>query len=320
MRTKNLIFSHKSDIDGMGCVVLFKLAFEDEDNTVDYVLCEGHNIDKVFKGYFLSQKLLLYDRIYVTDLHLNEENLSLIDSNNILKSRVKVIDHNNYALKYNKYDFVTVREKHSNGMDACATTLLFEHLRKQKLINVTISSAEFCEATRRQDTGIWKTELSQGCIENPARDLSILFGAIGQEKYIDIMCGKLRSKRKTITFFNEEEMNIVNEKTRAIASRIKKYLETIKVKMISGKKAGIFHIRYEDRNELAQYIREHKDDFDLEFIVLIPEDKNTISLRNIDPTCNVGVIAENLHGKGHFGAAGINITNEYKDELLRIFG
>ena len=37
---KTLIFSHVSDIDGIGGVVLAKLAFSD----VDYVLCETFNL------------------------------------------------------------------------------------------------------------------------------------------------------------------------------------------------------------------------------------------------------------------------------------
>lgn len=37
---KVLLFTHKSDIDGMGNVVLAKLSFSE----VDYVLCETFNL------------------------------------------------------------------------------------------------------------------------------------------------------------------------------------------------------------------------------------------------------------------------------------
>lgn len=317
MITKNLIFSHKSDIDGMGCVVLTKLALEEKDSKVDYVLCEGHNIDEVFEKYFLSQKLILYDRIFVTDLHLNEDNLKLIESNNILKSKVKVIDHNDYALRYNNYDFVNIQIKLDNGLDSCATTLLYNYYIKEGLLQYNDGISKFCEATRRQDTGTWKLALDEHNT-NYARDLSILFGAIGQDRYIDIMYNKLRSN--DLFFLDEPERNIVYHKGEIIKARVTSYLKDMKIKDISGKKAGIFRILYEDRNELAQYIRNNQEEYKVDFIVLIPYDKNTISLRNINPECNVGKIAETMNGKGHFGAAGINLTDSNKDELLHLFG
>lgn len=317
MITKNLIFSHKSDIDGMGCVVLAKLALEeDASSKVDYVLCEGHNIDEVFEKYFLSQKLILYDRILVTDLHLNEDNLKRIDSNNTLKSKVKVIDHNDFALRYNNYDFVNIQTKLDNGLDSCATTLLYNYFLNEGLLKSNACISRFCEATRKQDTGTW--ELTVEGQANYARDLSILFGAIGQDRYIDIMYNKLRTNN--LFFLDEPEQNIVYHKGELIKARIALYLREMKVKEIAGRKAGIFKIRYDDRNELAQYIRNNKEKYEVDFIVLIPSDKNSISLRNINPDCNVGKIAETMYGKGHFGAAGINITDSNKEELLQLFG
>ena len=58
---KNLIFSHKSDIDGMGGVVLLKLAQEN----VDYVLCETFNVNTKFKNYYLDKTIYDYDNIYI---------------------------------------------------------------------------------------------------------------------------------------------------------------------------------------------------------------------------------------------------------------
>mgnify|MGYP006990151888 FL=1 len=44
---KILLFTHKSDIDGMGNVVLAKLAFEE----VDYVLCETFLLQQEIAKY-----------------------------------------------------------------------------------------------------------------------------------------------------------------------------------------------------------------------------------------------------------------------------
>ena len=59
---KILIFTHRSDIDGMGGVVLSKLAFDE----VDYVLCESLNLQDRMREYFDSGAIYKYDRVFVT--------------------------------------------------------------------------------------------------------------------------------------------------------------------------------------------------------------------------------------------------------------
>ena len=76
LNKKVIIFSHGSDIDGVNCVVLAKLAF----NQIDYVLAP--NIEKleiIFREYIESNKLIQYDNIYVTDLALYEPALSMVN-------------------------------------------------------------------------------------------------------------------------------------------------------------------------------------------------------------------------------------------------
>ena len=56
---KVLLFTHKSDIDGMGNAVLAKLAFAD----VEYVLCETINLQKEIKKYF--ECIRIFDSKYI---------------------------------------------------------------------------------------------------------------------------------------------------------------------------------------------------------------------------------------------------------------
>lgn len=63
---KVLLFSHKSDIDGMGNVVLTKLAFE----YVDYVLCETFNLQNEISAFIEDSSIYNYDMIFITDLWL----------------------------------------------------------------------------------------------------------------------------------------------------------------------------------------------------------------------------------------------------------
>ena len=71
---KVLIFTHKNDIDGMGNAILSKLAFDN----VDYILCETFDlIDKV-NECINTNKIYEYDKIFITDLCLDEKTLSYI--------------------------------------------------------------------------------------------------------------------------------------------------------------------------------------------------------------------------------------------------
>ncbi len=78
---KVLIFTHKSDIDGMGGAILAKLAFE----SVDYVLCETFNLQNEITKYYENNSIYNYDMIFVTDMWLEEPTLSKVANDEKLK-------------------------------------------------------------------------------------------------------------------------------------------------------------------------------------------------------------------------------------------
>ena len=65
---KILLFTHKNDIDGMGNVILAKLAFND----IDYVLCETFELHDKVKEFIDTNKIYEYDNIFITDLCLDK--------------------------------------------------------------------------------------------------------------------------------------------------------------------------------------------------------------------------------------------------------
>ena len=87
MKNKILIFSHLSDIDGMGGVVLAKLAFGD----VDFVLCETFNLLDKIKEKIADQSIYEYDQIFITDMWLEDPEVIWQDPK--LKDKVLVFDH-----------------------------------------------------------------------------------------------------------------------------------------------------------------------------------------------------------------------------------
>ena len=86
---KVLLFTHKNDIDGMGNVVLSKLAFDD----LDYELCGTFDLIGRVKEYIESKKIYEYDKIFITDLCLDEETLFRISNDEEIKDKIQIIDH-----------------------------------------------------------------------------------------------------------------------------------------------------------------------------------------------------------------------------------
>lgn len=106
---KTIIFSHESDIDGIGCVILSKLAF----NNVQYVLAPNvEKLEAIFREYLKSNKLNEFDRIFVTDLALYDPSLTMVATSN-LKDKVLVFDHHKRAIEenLNRYSFTTIIER-----------------------------------------------------------------------------------------------------------------------------------------------------------------------------------------------------------------
>ena len=183
---KVLLFSHESDIDGMGSVVLSKLAFSD----FDYVLASTpKGLELKFRDYINDKVLYNYDNIYITDLSLENPSLEMVANDDILKNRVKVFDHHDGAIKngLNKYDFTFIEEIDKNGVKRCGTEIFYKYLLDNNYLKRTESLDKFVEFTRLEDTWEWKKNNTP-----EAHDLSILFSNIGIINYIESMYSKLK--------------------------------------------------------------------------------------------------------------------------------
>lgn len=118
---KVLLFTHKSDIDGMGGVVLARIAFDN----VDYILCETFNLQKEIEKYYNNKSIYNYDMIFVTDLWLEDPMLTKVANDEKLKGKFFVFDHHKSALEgdYNRYSFTTIKISNNNGL--CSGTSLY---------------------------------------------------------------------------------------------------------------------------------------------------------------------------------------------------
>jgi oligoribonuclease NrnB/cAMP/cGMP phosphodiesterase (DHH superfamily) len=307
---KILLFTHKSDIDGMGNAVLAKLAFDD----VDYILCEGYNLQSEVLKFYEDESIYNYDLIFVTDLWLEEPTLGKVANDEKLKNKFFIFDHHESALKgnFNKYSFATIRISDELGL-CSGTSLFYEYLVSNGLILADNKAIEdFSELTRKYDTWEWKNKYND---EMP-HELSLLFDSVGGEGYIELMYQKLLQENVKGFSFNKLEIMLINNKINQVQEKVSNYAKQVVYKEIFGLKAGIVFIDYEYRNDLAEYFR--KNNFDMDFAMLISLDNGSISYRSIKDDVNVRLVAEAMGGRGHDKAAGSPIDENQKKEIIRI--
>ncbi len=296
---KVLLFSHGSDIDGMGSIIISKLFF----NT-DYHYSEIHNLDEQILEEIKSKNIYKYDYIFITDLTPKNETLDIIEKDKELINKLVVIDHHqtNYN-RANNYSFVNITINNDKGQ-ACATSLFYEYLVNSKLIKENKVIEYYTELTRLEDTWEWTIKNN-----NLAHNLSHLFNILGRDKYVELMINKLKEKEFSI---NSTEQLLIDSKINDINKHIQEYLKYKKDIILNNHKGILVIIDYEYRNDLPEYL--NNNDYDYEFAMMVCFNHNSISFRSIT-NCNVREIAEQFGGGGHNKASSCYIN----DKLDKIY-
>ena len=307
---KIIIFSHESDIDGLGSIVLSKIAFKN----FDYELFPNpEKLELTFRKYIENNKLDKYDKIFITDLSLSEPSLTMVANSN-LKDKVLVFDHHIQAINdnLNKYSFTKIIEK-ENNIKTCGTELFYKYLIDNKFIKKKKIIDTFVEYTRLEDTWEWKQK------NKKSHDLAILFNSIGIDKYIDIMTNKLLNNYKFT--YTKEGRKIINNKKKEYNQILKKYIkETECFYDEYNNKYGIVYADYEYRNEIAESFKKNNK-YNIKYIIIVALDKGEYgqkSYRSVLENFDVNFIA-NIHGGGgHPSAAAVNISKEQKEIALSL--
>lgn len=307
---KRLLFSHKSDIDGMGEVILSIIAFGD----IEYILCNNvSDLENKFLDEFNSGRLYDYDIIYITDLSLRKNVAQMAYSDEKLKDKLYIFDHHETALAdgLNNYPNCTVKIENEKGT-MCATQIYYEYLLEKGFIHRSVILDEFVEMVRREDVWEWKKYNDQS-----SHDLAILFNVIGYSKYIETMKNKIMNNLDSHFFFNDEEIETIEDKKKLTAIKVQSFLKDIRKTTIDEIKVGICFIIYEYRNEVGDYLKENKDKYDIDVVAMIALDNNQVSLRSTHGNGYARKVAEKFGGGGHDNAAAIPITDEIKDKIIK---
>ena len=297
---KVLLFTHGSDIDGMGSIIISKNFFDD----VNYHFCERNDLDNQIINSIETKEIYQYDVVFVTDLCPSNELLNQIVNDKKISSKFIVIDHHKTCLNMvEDFPFVHITIEDGKGQ-CCATSLFYEYLLRNYQLEKKEILDTYSELTRQEDTWEWKKNNNI-----LAHNLSHLYNIIGRDKYIEEMVSKLKNNKKF--FLTDQEIILIDSKLSEIDRAMNNYTTCIKDIEYKDKKGALVFIEYQYRNELPEYLKNHHYNYD--FAMMVCMDHHSISFRSIND-CNVREIAEEYGGGGHDKAAACNLRE--KEELI----
>jgi uncharacterized protein len=301
------LLSH-NDLDGVGCGILAKLAFGDK-ASVRYNSIGGLNrevewfLDQVDEGKIKDTLL------FVTDLSVNEENEKRLDEFFQAGGKLQLIDHHKTALHFNDYEWGRVIVETDEGLTS-ATSLLYEYLVENKLIEESDAVREFVELVRQYDTWEWEENNNQ-----EAHRLNALFFLLSIDEFEEKMIERLSKSERF--FFDDFEQRILDMEDDKIGRYIRRKRRELVQMEVDDYFAGIvFAESYHSElgNELG------KDNPHLDYIAIINMGSRRMGFRTIHDDVDVSEVANDFGGGGHAKASGCTLTEEaYQRFVLESF-
>ncbi|CAG7629099.1 DHH family phosphoesterase [Paenibacillus allorhizosphaerae] len=289
-----LLYTH-NDLDGVGCGIVAKCAFG-EKVEIRYNSVGGLNLQ--VERFLEKGKKKNY--LFITDLSVNEANERGIDEFVKSGGKVKLIDHHKTALHFNEYSWGIVQVEYDNGKLASATSLFYEYLIQNGLLQPTKSLQQFVELVRLYDTWEWERHG-----ELQAKRLNDLFYMVSIEEFEEKMVERLAGDAAfSFDEFEEKILDLEEEKIERYVRRKKR--EIVQAK-IHDHYVGIVHAESyhsELGNELG------RENPHLDYIAIMNMGGKKISFRTIHDHIDVSEIAGRYGGGGHAKAAGCSMTEE----------
>lgn len=308
----NVLLITHNDLDAGGCAVLTKMAFQN----VDIHYCHYKNVDERIQKLIFSNKIFEYDKVYITDISVNNETADLID--NLLSEKVVLIDHHNSEKeRLKKYNWAIVETFHldimgSNELKASsATTLLYNYFLLHNLLNIQYKEVlkEFVEHVRLFDTWEW-----EALDYDKPKNINNLFYLRGKEWFLDRF-----TKNHSIIFDETEQLLIDIEEEKFKNYYLAKCKQIFEMRFENYAVGVVFADQYvsELGNKLAKKYP------NLDFIALVDMAHSKISLRGVKKDkIDLGSFAKKFGGGGHPSASSfnfdINLTQEFMNKTLQL--
>lgn len=303
------LFTH-TDLDGIGCVILAKLAFED----VDVEYCNYNDVNQKVEKFYIASSKNHYDKAFITDISVSESVAKIIEyySDDKFYPEIKLLDHHKTALWLNEYDWATVETHMTEDMKESGTSLFLDYIKEilweQGKRQVSIQN--FVKIVRLYDSWEWKEQN-----DDIPKKWNDLFKILGRDRFIKKIISIILQNDGI--YFSETDELLLELEQDKIDKYVKKKNEYIIKKEILGYKAGIvFADRY--ISELGNRLSELNPNLD--FIAMINPDY-AVSYRTIKNDVDVSEIAKHFGGGGHPKASRSPVSGDleidYIDKLFK---
>ena len=288
------LFTH-TDLDGVGCAILAKLAFG---NNVSITYCNSPN---ALEDELLTNDLSSYDYVFITDLSFTQQCMLY---ENLSPSKFMLIDHHKTAEWLNDYDFANVHVKYKNKL-TCGAELFYNYLLKKNLIS---SRHFFVEQVRLYDTWDW-TKFNN----DTPKYLNDLLYVKGISEFVDMYVDRLkRHDVSALTIFNGDDLKMLAYEQKQIDNYLNKKCASATEIIFANHKCMLsFADRYQ--SILGNKMCTLKDDVNM--AVLVNIDEGIVSLRSVGDI-DVAEIAKQYGGGGHKNAAGFKLTEDIKEYIF----
>jgi oligoribonuclease NrnB/cAMP/cGMP phosphodiesterase (DHH superfamily) len=295
------LFTH-TDLDGVGCAILAKIAFGSE---VDIDYCNYNEInDKV--NDFIITELESDDMVHITDISVSDELANDIEANS---NQFYLLDHHPTALELNKYKWCKVTiEDIFTGLKTSGTELYYNWLVENGYLDKSGALDKFVEVVRDYDTWRWATLGNSGTICKQVNDLLYLYG---REEFITWCMSQIHDA--TFPALYAADKLVLDLKQKEIDDYVESKDKQLFTSPMCGKICGfVFAEKYfsELGNRLCKLHPE------IDFIAMIDMD-GTVSYRTVKDDIDLGKdVASLFGGGGHPKAAGSRFPDKVKLKLI----
>lgn len=286
------LFTH-TDLDGVGCAILAKLAFGEE---VDISYCNYDDINENIMNYLNNNDDSL-SYIYITDISVNEEVAELLDK----RGGVVLLDHHPTALGLNKYSWCKVMVEDLNGVKTSGTKMFYHWLVMNGCLNEELETNEalsrFAELVRNYDTWRWSELGEEGVICKQVNDLMYLYG---RDKFITWCISEIHDEVFP-RLYSADEL-LLNTKQKEIDEYVEEKNEQLFTSPMCGRVCGfVFAEKYV--SELGNRLCKMHPEID--YVAMIDMGSKTVSYRTVKDDIDLGKdVAQLFGGGGHPKAAG----------------
>ena len=298
------LFTH-TDLDGIGCAILAKLAFGIEAVDVEY--CNYNDINTRVEEYFNSG--LEYE-CHITDISINEELAYKINDSEEKYGLYQLLDHHPTALGLNKFGWCSVKvEDEDTHIQTSGTELYYKWLVENNFLEDYDVINRFVELVTNYDTWRWSTLGEDGLICKQVNTLLYLYG---RDRFIDWCISNI--KNRLFPNLSSSDELILEIEQREIDDYIEDKNKYLFIGNLCGRPCGVvFAEKYV--SELGNRLCQMHPEFD--FVIIINMD-GTVSYRSIKDDIDLGKdIAKPFGGGGHPKAAGSQISEELRMEFIK---